>query len=299
TFWDFNTIVMCLFHTGKAPFENIMISGHGLDRHGRKMSKSKGNVVLPLDIIKKYSADALRFWASSVKLGEDLNFKEEDLQVGMRNATKLWNTARFASMHLKGKPKKPKKLHIVDSWLMQELNEVIVGATKAFESYEYSKAKAIVENFFWNTFCDYYLEMVKYRLYSGKGKDSALWTLYNALLSQIKLFAPFMPFITEEMYQKLFSASEEPKSIHLSRWPEPYKKIKSKSAIEAGQAAVECISAIRKLKKQKNLSLAHELENVTVYHPKVNIAKKAEQDIKETMRVKNIVFKKGSEVLAA
>ncbi|MCX8190018.1 MAG: valine--tRNA ligase [Candidatus Diapherotrites archaeon] len=298
TFWDFNTIVMCLFHTGKAPFENIMISGHGLDRHGRKMSKSKGNVVLPLDIIKKYSADALRFWASSVKLGEDLNFKEEDLQIGLRNATKLWNTARFAAMHLKAKPKKPKRLHIIDSWLIQELNEVIDDATNAFEAYEYSKAKTIAENFFWNTFCDYYIEMIKYRLYSGKDKDSALWTLYNALLLQLKLFAPFMPFITEEIYQKLFKASERAKSIHLSGWPETYKVVRSKIAISVGRASVECIAAIRKLKKQKNLSLAHELEEITLYHPDIKNAKKAAEDIKETMRIKNIIFKKGSEILA-
>ncbi|MEM4663161.1 MAG: valine--tRNA ligase [Candidatus Diapherotrites archaeon] len=298
TFWDFNTVVMCLFHTGKVPFKNIMISGHGLDRHGRKMSKSKGNVVLPLDIVAKYSADALRWWASSVKLGEDLNFKEEDLQIGLRNATKLWNTARFALMHLQGKPKKPKKLHQIDAWLLQELNDVIRKSTKAFEVYEYSKAKAAVDYFFWNIFCDNYLEMIKYRLYSEKDKDSALWTLYEALLTQLKLFAPFMPFITEYLYLNIFRKNEDIKSIHVSSWPVPYKKVGERNALQIGRTAVECISAIRKLKKQKNLSLAHELDEVTIYHPKIALAKKAEGDIKGTMHVKKIVFKKGSEILA-
>jgi len=298
TFWDFNTIVMCLFHTGKVPFKNIMISGHGLDRYGRKMSKSRGNVVLPLDIMKKYSADALRWWAASVKLGEDLNFREEDLQVGMRHATKLWNTARFASMHLDKKPNKPKRLHIVDAWLLAELHDVIKNCTEAFEKYEYSKAKATAENFFWNIFCDYYLEMIKHRLYANKEKASAVWTLYNALLIQLKLFAPFIPFITEEIYQLIFRKQEKEKSIHISAWPKAEKSWKNKNALKLGRIAVECIAALRKLKKQKNISLAAEIECATITHPKAKDAEKIREEVEKTMHVKKVVFKKGSEIVA-
>jgi valyl-tRNA synthetase len=298
TFWDFNTIVMGLFHTGQVPFKNIMISGHGLDPRGQKMSKSKGNVVFPLDVMEKYSADALRWWAASVKLGEDLNFREEDLQAGIRHATKLWNTARFASMHLKSKPKKPKELNIIDKWLLAELNEVIEGCTQAFEHYEYSKAKMHAEHFFWNVFCDYYIEMIKPRLYSGEDKSSALWTLYNALLIQLKLFAPFIPFITEEIYQILFRQYEKDKSIHISLWPEPRKEWRDSEALKLGRIAMECIAALRKWKKLKNMSLAEEVESVTLIHPNISDAEKVRGEVEKTMRVKKLVLKEGREVLA-
>ena len=297
TFWDFNTIAMCMLHTGKVPFENIMISGHGLDRHGRKMSKSRGNVVLPLDMMEKYSADALRWWAASVKLGEDLNFREEDLRKGIRHATKLWNTARFASMHLKEKPNKPAKLNIVDRWLLAELAEVIDACTEAFEHYEYSKAKMHAEQFFWNVFCDYYLEMIKYRLYSGEEKDSALWTLYNSLLILLKLFAPFIPFITEKIYQLLFRNYEGTKSIHISEWPKSEKDWYDKEALALGRIAVECIAALRKWKKLKNLSLAEEVENITLAHPEPEKVETIKKEIEKTMRIKNLLVEKGSEVI--
>jgi len=298
TFWDFNTIVMGLFHTGKPPFKNIMISGHGLDRHGRKMSKSRGNVVLPLDMMEKYSADALRWWAASVKLGEDLNFREEDLQAGIRHATKLWNTARFASMHIKEKPKKPRKLNIVDKWLLAELSQVIEKCTQAFEHYEYSKAKMYAEQFFWNVFCDYYLEMIKYRLYSSKEKDSALWTLYTALLTQLKLFAPFIPFVTEELYQLLFRKYEKDKSIHISAWPKAEKSWQDEKALKLGRIAMECIAALRKWKKLKNISLAEEVERVTLLHPSPKSVEGIKNEIEKTMRVKQLIVEKGSEVVA-
>lgn len=298
TFWDFNTIVMGLFHTGKVPFKNIMISGHGLDRHGRKMSKSRGNVVLPLDMMEKYSADALRWWAASVKLGEDLNFREEDLQAGIRHATKLWNTARFASFHLDSKPQKPKKLNVVDRWLLAELNDVVEKCTQAFEHYEYSKAKMYAEQFFWSIFCDYYIEMIKYRLYSGEEKDSALWTLYHALLIQLKLFAPFIPYITEQIYQLLFRKYEKDRSIHISAWPKADKRSRDENALKLGRIAIECIAALRKWKKLKNVSLAEEIERVTITHPDAEAVGEIKKEIEKTMRVKQLFIEKGSEVVA-
>jgi len=282
----------------KPAFEKVMIHGMGLDEHGKKMSKSKGNVVLPLDMMDKYSADALRWWAASVKLGEDLNFKEEDLQAGIRHATKLWNTARFASMHLNGKPKKPKELNIIDRWLLAELNGVIERSTQSFEQYEYSKAKMLAEHFFWNIFCDYYIEMIKYRLYSGKEKDSALWTLYNSLLIQLKLFAPFIPFVTEELYQLLFKQYEKDKSIHLSNWPEPLTVPADDEVLKLGRIAVECIAALRKWKKLNNMSLAEEVETVTLAHPDVANAEKVRIEVEKTMRIKKLVLKEGREVIA-
>ncbi len=292
TFWDFHTVAMDLFHTDMVPFREIMISGHGLDRNGKKMSKSRGNVVKPLEVMDKYSADALRWWAAGVKLGEDLNYREEDIRAGIRMCTKLWNVARFLSMHLSGKPKKPKKHNILDRWILAELNAVVEKSTEAFDSYEYSKAKSAAEGFFWNSFCDNYMEMVKYRLYGNEEKQAALWTLYTAFLSQLKLFAPVIPFITEEIYQKLFRAFEGKKSIHLEEWPAFSKKPESGQALEAGRAAVAAISELRKWKKEKNLPLGAEVGGILLEHPEAEKMTLVRREIAKTMRAKELKLKK-------
>ncbi len=291
TFWDFHTIAMDLFHTGKVPFKDVMISGHGLDRHGKKMSKSRGNIVRPMEVMDKYSADALRWWAAGVKLGEDLNYREEELAAGIKICTKLWNVARFLSMHLSEKPVKPEKLNVLDEWILAELDEVIEKATQSFESYEYSKAKSAVEVFFWNSFCDNYLEMVKYRLYGNEEKNAALWTLYNAFFTQLKLLAPFIPFITEEIYQRLFREWEKEKSIHLQQWPVQFNK-SSPTALETGRAAVIAVGELRKWKKEKNLSLGAEVGSLVLEHPEADKMLAVKKEIAKTIRASSIELKK-------
>ncbi|MCP3686449.1 MAG: valine--tRNA ligase [bacterium] len=295
TFWDFNTVVMGLFHKSKPPFADMMISGHCLDKNGKKMSKKKGNVVFPLEVVEKFSADALRWWAAGVKLGEDLWYKEEDVTKGIRLSIKLWNVARFLAINLDKKPKKT-KLTLTDQWILHELNEVVKESTKYFNEYEYSKARFAAEVFFWNSFCDNYLELIKYRLYNDIDKESAQYTIYVALQSILKLFAPIMPFITEELYTTLFSELEKEKSIHTSSWPKYEKDFVSEEASEIGKAAVIALSEMRKWKKLKNISFGAEVEKLKLTTPDKEKLDKINKDLAATMKAKDLEIIKGEEI---
>ncbi len=209
-------------HENKIPWKDIVISGN-VSLGGEKMSKSKGNVIEPEIVLEKYGADALRFWAAGSKLGNDLDYQEKDLIAGTKFVNKLLNASRFVFMNLEGyKVEKPKSLEAIDSLFLAKLSTIVNDTTKSFMEYEYSRAKSEVEKFFWSDFCDNYLEIVKKRVYQGTGekKLSAQYTLYKSLLTIIKLIAPIMPFITEEIYQEYFRKNEKIKSIHISKWPE-------------------------------------------------------------------------------
>jgi len=269
TFWLFNTVVKSMLHDRSTPWKDIMISGWALDSHGKKMSKSKGNVVEPQAMIEKYSADALRFWAAGSSLGEDLPFQEKDLATGQKFATKLVNASKFVIMQLKGyKPgKTPVKLRAVDKWILSRLNTVIQFSTENFDKYEYSKAKLECEKFFWHEFCDYYLEIVKDRLYApekyAKGeKEAAQYTLYTVASNVLKLFAPIMPYVTEEIYQMYFKKFEKAKSIHIAKWPEAGKT--DEKAENIGETLKQLVSAVRQYKQEKGMSLGKEVKTICI-----------------------------------
>jgi len=221
--WAFYTIVKSFYHEKKIPWNNIMVSGF-VTLGGEKLSKSKGVVVNPMEIISNHSADALRFWAAGSGLGEDLEYQEKDILTGRRLMTKLWNASNFVFMNLKdydGK-KRPRTLTLIDGIFLKKLHFTTQQATEYFLNYEYSRAKREIEQFFWRDFCDNYLEIVKKRVYNEKGdkKLSAQYTLYQTLLYILKMIAPIMPFITEEIYQTHYRKFEKDKSIHVSKWPD-------------------------------------------------------------------------------
>lgn len=220
--WAFYTIVQAYLHEEKIPWNDIVISGV-VSLGGEKMSKSKGNVINPKDVLENYCADAMRYWAAGSKLGSDLDYQEKDLVTGKKLVNKILNASRFVFMNLEGYDGKarPEKLEKVDELFLTKVGLLVKRTTEAFEQYEYSKAKKEVDDFFWQTFCDNYLEIVKTRVYKGEGdaKLSAQYTLYNGLLTIVKLFAPIIPFITEEIYQNHYKEIEGDKSIHLSKWP--------------------------------------------------------------------------------
>ncbi len=260
TFWLFNTVVKGNLHYKKNPFKDVMISGFVLDPKGKKMSKSKGNVIAPQEVFKIYGADALRYWAASSKLGEDLPYKEKDLITGKKFITKILNASRFVFMNLKKKAKKPKKLEKIDKFFLNKLSIMIKDATNYFENYEYSKVKFDADNFFWKDFCDNYLEIIKRRIYSGnkQEKKSAEYTLYTSLLAILKMFAPITPFITEEIYQKHFKKYEKYKSIHISNWPE--MEIRKNEKLEkAGNLFIQVLEKVRKKKAEKKKSVKAEI----------------------------------------
>ena len=270
--WAFYTIVKSYLHEKEIPWKDIAISGN-VSLKGEKMSKSKGNTIDPEEVLGKFGADALRFWASGSKLGEDLDYQEQDLVAGKRLVNKLINSSRFVFMNLGSyKPgKKPKKLEKLDELFLKELNRVIATTTLRFRDYDYSKAKFNAEEFFWRDFCDNYLEIVKWRVYNGskEEKESAHYTLYISLLAIVKLLSPIVPFVTEYIYQENFRKNEKDRSIHLSPWPETdMKKVEKwvepdvpKEILIANRwnSLVSQLSKIRTIKTENKKSLNSEI----------------------------------------
>jgi len=220
--WAFYTITKSYVHEKKIPWKDVMVSGF-VTLGKEKMSKSKGNIVSPQEVLEKFGADAMRYWAAGPKLGENLDYQEQDLVAGKKFVTKIFNASRFIFMNLKDyKKEKPKEMKSLDRLFLSKLAKVVNDVTENFEKYEYSKAKQEIEKFFWKDFCDNYLEIVKKRVYAEESDEklSAQYTLYKSFLLILKLIAPIMPFITEEVYQNYFKKFEKVKSIHLCDWPE-------------------------------------------------------------------------------
>ena len=259
TFWSFNTIFKSNIHFNHNPWKNLMISGF-VTIEGEKMSKSKGNVIAPQEVMEKYGADALRYWASCSKLGEDTDYQEKEIITGKKFVTKLFNATKFVFLNLK-KSEKPKKLEEIDRLLLTRLNNVIKNATFSFENYEYSKAKQETTNFFWHIFCDNYLEIVKNRIYNGniEEKESASYALYHSLLAMLKLMAPFTPFITEYLYQNYFKKHEKEKSIHLTSWPKEFDIKNEKKDEETFNLLLEIIKKVREEKSKSQKSMKAEI----------------------------------------
>ncbi|MBI4143400.1 valine--tRNA ligase [Candidatus Woesearchaeota archaeon] len=295
TFWLFNTIVKSYFHHESIPWKEVMISGFVLDPHGKKMSKSKGNVIEPQFMINKYSADALRFWAAGSRLGDDMPFQEKDLVTGSKFITKIWNASKFAFMHFADyNGKRPAKLEMMDRWVLSKLSKVIKTATENFMNYEYSHTKLATETFFWHTFCDNYLEIIKDRIYNAeqRGKEprlSAQYGLYQSLLAIIKLMAPIIPFITEELYQMYFKSHGKEKSIHLTKWPDI--EMIDEHAERIGDFVVGVVEFVRKQKTAKQVSLKTPVKRLTI---KASIEEKdfdgVELEIKAATSAEHIVF---------
>ncbi len=286
--WAFYTIVKSLYHKNNIPWKNIMISGF-VTLHGKKMSKSKGNVIEPQAILEKYGADALRFWAAGSKLGEDINYQEKDLITGKKLLTKLWNASKFVIMNLKDyKLEKPKKLEKIDFWVLQKVSELSNEVRNLYEEYNIAEARKKIELFFWHDFCDNYLEIIKNRIYNKKGreKESAQYTLYHTLLTILKLFSPITPFITEEIYQNYFKEYEKEKSIHISKWP-TFDIKKNKDVEELGNLFIEILQKVRKYKTEKKVSLKKEIV-LQIEKEKLKQIGSALEDLKAVTNAKEI-----------
>lgn len=257
--WAFYTIVKSFYHENNIPWKEIAISGN-VSLHGEKMSKSKGNVIPPQQIMQQFGSDALRYWASSSKLGEDLDYQEKDLITGKKFATKILNATNFIFMNLKHQAKQPKLIE-TDRLFLAQLNKLINSATKAFDEYNYSRAKLESEQFFWRVFADNYLEIVKKRVYSGteEEKSSAFYTLYHTLLAILKLFSPITPFITEEIYQNHFKKYEKESSVHISSWPERVKIKENKNDEIIWSKLIEIIGKVRQAKSEAKKAMNSEI----------------------------------------
>jgi len=289
--WLFYTVVKSLYNFDSIPFKDIMISGHGVDSQGKKISKRLGNYTDPKEIIAQYGADSLRYWATGALLGSNLKYSEEGVRKGKRTVTKLFNAGNFCFAHFE--KNNFQKIDLAglkaeDKWILFNLSLAIKKITDHFDNYEYSKAKDETDNFFWHYFCDNYLEFVKHRLYQDQPDPTAKQVLYRVLLDILKMYSPLMPFITEKLYQDYFRQFEETKSIHISAWPEPMESLDSGQKEQADFAqALLVIDEIRAYKSSKQLSQGKEIE---FFKTKIPLPKNLITFVKSVCKVKDIKF---------
>ncbi len=285
--WDFYSVVKSYLNFGEIPFRDVMISGHGLDEQGRKISKRLGNFVSSDDLLRDHGADAIRYWATGANLGENLRFQIKEVEVGKKTLNKLWNVAKLIAMHaeeFETSPLDVATLDYADIWILSRLNETITLMTKSLEKYEFAHAKNSLAEFFWSDLADRYIEFVKYRLWNDDKdeKHKALGVLYKVFETVLKLYAPFMPFITEELYQSMYAKE----SIHLSSWPVAFD-LNGFKDIADFDTALASIDEIRKYKSDNQLSLGAELET---YEMKTTVDKqKYGTLIEKVMRVGKLI----------
>ncbi len=265
--WAFYTIVKSIYHFDRLPWSDVFISGWGLAGEGMgKLSKSRGGGLMPpKEMIERYSADAVRYWAASTGPGKDAIISEEKIQMGSKFIIKLWNAARFSERFLQGfePPEELPALTPADRWILASLQALVRRVTQSMQDYEYATAKSEVENFFWRELADNYLEMAKQRLYAEEPSEQAgaRFSLYRALTTVLKLLAPFLPYVTEAIFQSLFAGKDgEPGSIHRSRWPRPDERLEDQEAVQTGETLIEVATAVRRYKSENSLSLGTELE---------------------------------------
>ncbi len=266
--WAFYTIMKSLFHFSEQPWKDVLISGWGLAGEGMgKISKSRGGgPMAPVEMIERYSADAVRYWAASTAAGRDAFISEEKIQAGARLATKLWNVARFSEHFIEGyaPPAQLPELSPADRWALSRLQSLVAQVSRSLESYDYSAAKNESEDFFWTGLADNYLEMCKLRLYDPASSlyEGARFTLYHVVLTLLKLLAPFLPFVTDEIYRSLYASREDSLSIHSSAWPEANPAWSDPQAERLGQILVEIATCVRRYKSERSLSLGAELNRL-------------------------------------
>ncbi len=276
--WAFYTVVKSHLHCDSVPWKQLMISGWCLAEDKTKMSKSKGNVVTPVELIEEQGTDAVRYWAATSRLGQDTAYSTDLLKIGRKLVTKLWNATKFAALHFDKLDAAPPRAAddtaitaTLDKWILTRLHRAVEKATAAFEKNEYADALRAAEDFFWNDFCDNYLEMVKARAYdeageNPEGQKSAVHAIYHSLDGILRLFAPIVPHITEELYAHLFPhAYEQSGSLHArGTWPKAADYPAADDAEAQGKDAVVILEAIRRAKSNQGVSIKYPLNIVTV-----------------------------------
>lgn len=294
--WAFYTIVMAIFNHDNIPWKDLVISGHILLQKGQKISKKLGGGPLePENLILENSADAVRFAMCSASLGRDSYFDMGEVEIGKKLVTKLLNVGKFFSIHLEDFDFKnsPKKLEATDLWILQQMAETSQKMSAAFKKYEFFAARKVFEDFFWNDFCDNYLEIIKSRLYGDKSgkRKSAQFGLFKSFLGVVKMAAPFLPHITEEIYQNYFRRYQVEKSIHQTLWPKIEFEV-GKEIRDGAEIMLTVISQVRKYKSDRKISLGTEIGrlNITTSEKKWELLLPFLEDIKGVTRATQVIF---------
>jgi valyl-tRNA synthetase len=299
--WLFSSLLRGEQEHGQLPWKNAAISGWILDPDRKKMSKSKGNVVVPAEPIDNHGADAVRYWAASARLGTDAAFDEGQMKVGRRLAIKLLNAAKFA-LSFEVPTGASEVTEPIDQAMLLALADVVREATIAFDGYDHTKALELAEKFFW-TFTDDYLELVKERAYNAEGtvstvqQASAAISLRKALHVMLRLFAPFLPFATEEVWGWWQKSTG---SIHRASWPVVAELTEGLDAGNAGllDLASIAVGGVRKAKSDAKASMKAAVDSATIEAPAAVLTslRGFESDLKSVGKIQSLSYAEGAEV---
>jgi valyl-tRNA synthetase len=285
--WLFSTVVRSHLEENSLPWKNASISGWILDPDRKKMSKSKGNVVTPIDLLEEYGSDAVRYWAAMGRPGTDTAFDTGQMKIGKRLAIKLLNASKF-SLSLNATLNNADVTQSVDHALLNKLAQVVETATTSFEKYDYTRALEVAETFFW-AFTDDYVELVKERTYGNQGEaaaNSARAALGITTHTLLKLFAPFIPFVTEEVWSWWQEGS-----IHLQSWPKLSEIITNKTTgIDALNNVTWILSEVRKVKTENKQSMKAEVKSLEIWAKAdvIDQVKDAQKDLIAAGNIKDL-----------
>ncbi len=306
--WAFYTIVMAYYRHKEVPWHDLMVSGHILAKQGVKISKKTGGgKYQPAELIAEHSADAVRYVMCGAKLGQDAYYDEAEVEKGKKLITKIFNAGKFVFSHLEenkfNKETKPAEIYPTDTWILAKAENAMSEMMKSLDQYDLIIARQRFEEFFWTDFCDNYLELVKGRLYGDKeksGHSSALYTLYHTYLKILQMLAPFMPHITEEMYQAYFAKQEKITSLHQMIWLAENSKEKNKNDLACWETTLSYIYAMRQEKNKLNLRLGDSVAKIIISGLEENNKKLAlaAEDLKNIAKAQNIEFKNQPETIS-
>ena len=293
-FWVARMMMMGIYVMGDIPIKTVNFHGLVRDSKGQKMSKTKGNGVDPLDTIEKFGADALRYFVSTAPIGTDIRYSDDEVKRGSKLLTKLWNAAKYVLMNLQdfeptGNMPAVAARPIEDRWILSELNKTVSEVRKNLDKYDTFNARSAIDAFFYDMFCDQYLEFIKDRFWSPEkyGPESvaaAQWTLWTVLRTVIGLYAPFIPFLTEELWQKIYSTYEGGETLHLTDYPTVHDEYETD--VKDMQYAIDTIRAVRGLRTERKVGNGAKLETLTVSR---DVPESLYELIKSASRANNIV----------
>ena len=306
-FWVVRMMFSSLEQTGKAPFKDVFIHGIIRDSQGRKMSKSLGNGIDPLEIIEKYGADALRFsLISGTTPGNDMRFMPEKLEAAGNFANKIWNAAKFVLMNLEGADEEfltsdisthISNLEIEDKWILSKLNTLAKEVKTNIDNYDLGVAIDKIQSFIWDEFCDWYIEIVKTRLYNkeeenANSRKTAQYVLNKVLCDALKLLHPFMPFVTEKIYKELYNKDE---SIMIAKYPEFNKDLDFKDDEAKIEQIKEAITGIRNVRTKMNVHPSKKSKLIFITQKYADTIKKSEGFVKKLGFAEEIEIKQNKE----
>ncbi|MDR0726809.1 MAG: valine--tRNA ligase [Rickettsiales bacterium] len=301
-FWVARMVMMGMYVMKDVPFHTVNFHGIVRDSKGQKMSKTKGNGTDPLDVIDKFGTDALRYWVATAPIGTDMRYSDDEVKRGTKLLTKLWNASKYTLMQLADfEPNTENFVHvenrfIEDRWVLSELNKAIIEIHRCMDKYDNYNARAAVDTFFYDIFCDQYLEFIKDRFwapekYSAGSRLSAQWTLWEVLRAALGLYAPFIPFLTEELWQKIYQPFQGGQTLHLTEYPRA--RAEYDTDVSEMKIALDVLKHIRGLRTDRKIGNGAKLGELVIDSSVPTVLHGV---IKSAARVETIVARPGAEI---